>query len=195
MDADGQHRWSKRFGTPADDWRRVYFAGQGGTMVLAGGIEGAPIDLGAGPVGTPGDWLVAKLDPAGDLVWSRVFSVQDARSIHVDVGQEGEVLLAGSFDGNLDFGSEPPVALGDAEVFVAKLGPDGATRWSLRYGGALVADALDCLASGCNRVSDARLDREGNSLITGDFRGTVDFGGGALQSLGEGDGFVAKFGP
>lgn len=42
---------------------------------------------------------------------------------------------------------------------------------------------------------DVAVDPSGNTIVTGSFWGTVDFGGGVLTSAGATDIFVAKFGP
>ena len=41
----------------------------------------------------------------------------------------------------------------------------------------------------------AALDASGNTFVTGRFRGSIDFGGGALTDAGTGDIFIAKLAP
>lgn len=43
--------------------------------------------------------------------------------------------------------------------------------------------------------SSIAIDRDGNIVVTGSFYGTVDFGGGAMTSAGDADGFLLKLDP
>lgn len=72
-------------------------------------------------------------------------------------------------------------------VFLAKLGPDGSHLWSKAFGGSGSDSFIfDCAAA---------VDASGNVLLTGGFRDTPDFGGGALSPPGDEfwDGYIAKF--
>jgi hypothetical protein len=92
----------------------------------------------------------------------------------------GNVLVTGQFQGTVDFGGGPLTSVG-IDIFVAKYaGPDGAHLWSRRFANT-AADA------GFSVV----VDPSGNVMVTGQFNGMVDFGGGPLTSAGY-DIFVAK---
>ena len=56
--------------------------------------------------------------------------------------------------------------------------------WSLGFGDA-----------NAERGFGITMDSGGNVLVVGRFRGSIDFGGGALVSAGDYDIFVAKFNP
>jgi len=74
------------------------------------------------------------------------------------------------------------------ETFVAKLsGVDAAHTWSKGFGGTTQWNT----AIGLSVV----VDPNGNVLVTGPFRDTVDFGGGPLTSAGEWDIFLLKLHP
>jgi hypothetical protein len=62
--------------------------------------------------------------------------------------------------------------------------PTGALRWAKSFGGA-AWDNGEAVA----------IDGAGNTVVTGTFSGTVNFGGGPLTSAGTSDVFVAKYGP
>ena len=70
---------------------------------------------------------------------------------------------------------------GSRDVFVAKFDPAGNHLWSQRFGDASLQSATAIAA-----------DAAGNVTVTGDFEGTVDFGGGLLTSAGGYDVFIAK---
>jgi fibronectin type 3 domain-containing protein len=61
----------------------------------------------------------------------------------------------------------------------------GAHLWSRRMGGTVVADSVVPYG--------VAVDGSGNVVVTGVFYGTVDFGTGAVTSVGRGDMFLAKY--
>jgi hypothetical protein len=74
-----------------------------GTLSLGGQtyVNEAP-DAGEDP---PEDAFVAKLDPAGALVWSRVFEGDGRQEIEgLSVDSCGNVLVTGQFTGSIDLG-------------------------------------------------------------------------------------------
>jgi hypothetical protein len=119
--------------------------------------------------------------PSGG-VWAKVFGDVDVgMASDVAVDEDGNVVIAGHFAGTTDFGDGPLTSAGAADAFVAKFDPAGQLLWSQRYG-----DAADQAALG------VAVDGASNVVVTGQFRGSIDFGGGALTSAGEEDVFVAK---
>jgi hypothetical protein len=72
---------------------------------------------------------------------------------------------------------------GNEDIFVAKFGAGGAHLWSKRFG--------DEDSQGGSAVA---ADLSGNMIVTGYFKGVVDFGGSVLTSAGGADIFMAKFG-
>jgi hypothetical protein len=198
LDADGRHLWSRSFGRGQARSVAVDRADQ----VLLAGELGLQADLGNGPVNPRGDLdaFVVRLDRDGQTVWSKVFGDSgDQRARRVAVDPAGSVLITGEFQGSVDFGGGPlsnarGAISGLQDIFLAKLGPDGTTAWSRRFG-----DAAD--NQGGTAVT---VDGNGDVLLTGWFGGTVDFGGGALATGGRVTpgamwgsdlaGFIAKFG-
>jgi hypothetical protein len=83
--------------------------------VLATGLFSGAIDFGGGPLVSAGltDIFVAKLDRTGVHLWSQAFgdaSNQNGNGITVD--SMGNVLVAGYFEGEVDFGGGPLVSAG-----------------------------------------------------------------------------------
>jgi hypothetical protein len=177
----GQPVWAKQFSDPnPSGWT----GGEGlgiaadlmGNVIVAGRAEGN-IDFGGGPLTGFGaiDAVVAKLDPAGNHLWSKRFGSSGGDvGRDVAVGPGGVVWLTGDAFGTIDFGGDP-LAGG---IFLTKLDPQGAHLWSatfgLGYGVALAVDAA------------------GAVIVTGYFQDQLDFGGGLLYSAGSNDVFVAK---
>jgi hypothetical protein len=86
----------------------------------------------------------------------------------------GNVLLAGSFEGNPDFGGG---ALTGPGRFVAKFDASGNHVWSTQIAGG-------------KSISVAPT---GHFYLMSDFTGTVDIGGGPITSAGSSDVFLAKY--
>ena len=116
-------------------------------------------------------------------LWSRHFGGLDFPVVYsVATDPSGNVVMAGSFEGAVDFGGGYLYSAGNADIFVAKFNAAGIHQWSQSFG-----DIGDQIAY------SVATDASGNVIITGDFSGTVNFGGGNLTSAGSTDIFVAKF--
>lgn len=96
----------------------------------------------------------------------------------------GNVIVAGGFDGAIDFGGTPVAANGLADVFVARLKPDGTQDWLKTFGDGDLQFA-----------TDVAVDEEGNILVVGLAKGQIDFGKGPVTTASDRDLFVAKFDP
>jgi uncharacterized protein (AIM24 family) len=183
LDANGGHLWSRSFGGPLNQDAWDIATDSAGNVVLTGGFGGT-VSFGGGLLTSAGsgDVFVAKLDSNGGHVWSESFGdagLQTGRSIGVDPA--GNVLVAGGFAGTVNFGGGLLTSAGSGDVFVAKLDGNGGHLWSKGFGDTAQQDA-----------SGLAVDVAGNVLITGEFDGTVDFGGKPLSSAGGFDLFVVK---
>lgn len=189
LDPSGKHLWSKKFGTVDDD-NRTFVATDSMNNVLVTGYFTDTVDFGGGNVVTgkgSSDIFVAKLDPTGKGVWSHSFgdaSEQKATSIAVD--SLNDVFITGEYFGTVNFGGNllKDTGISNTDIFVAKFDPGGNPLWSHGYG--------DDKTQGGMSVA---VDKLGNSLVTGYFSGSVDFGGsgGGLTSDGAAnDVFIAK---
>jgi hypothetical protein len=98
-------------------------------------------------------------------------------------GPDGSLVLVGNFDGALDFGGNGGVLVnsGADDVFIVKFNSCGAPLWRKSLG--------DAQSQSVQRVA---VDAQNNVLVIGQFRGAIDFGGGALSSGGGEDIFLAK---
>jgi len=182
--ADGAVIWSKRFGDSSGQESSSVAVDATGNVFLTGFFFGS-IDFGGGPLVTSGetDVFLAKLDVSGAPLWSKRFgdaNFQESTSVVTD--STGDVFLAGSFAGTINLGGATLTSAGNKDLFVAKLsGVDGTHLWSKRFGDSKAQESA-ALA----------VDSAGHLLIAGSFAGTVDLGGGPLNSAGGRDIFVAK---
>ena len=91
---------------------------------------------------------------------------------------DGNLYVAGRMIGIVELSGTHLASGGFTDAIVASFTPDGELRWARRFG-AQGADEADALA----------LDGLGHVHVSGQFSGTVDFGGGPLGDAGLGDGF------
>lgn len=120
---------------------------------------------------------------APPATWSiRAGNSSEQTGIAIGVDGAGNVIAAGRFAGEIDFGLGALVSAGSTDIFVVKLDPSGTPIWNKRFG-----DAADQV------VFKLEIDSSNNIVITGNFAGSVDFGGGTLTSAGSADGYLAQF--
>lgn len=187
----GVQVWSKSFGGSSTDQGFGVATDPAGDVVMTGVSYQYPINFGGVPLASVGgyDVVVAKFDGStGAHVWSKRFggtSHDYARAVDTDAA--GDVVITGYYSGNgPDFGDGALGNTSNADIFVAKLdGASGTHLWSQRQGG-----------TGNDQAQGLAIDPDGNTVVTGYFYGTGNFGSGPLQSTnGSYDVFVAKFDP
>jgi len=197
LDREGRFQWIKSFEiTGESSFEAVVLdlvINNEGNAVFSGSMNGT-IDLGGGPLSGRNSGFVASFDQGGDHLWSRVFTVYEdnllsmstANSIVTD--DSSNVFVGGSFFNGIDFGSGPIVADDMEGLFIVSYNISGEFRWartfSRRFG--KVQGHLSCNGLG--------LDNFGDIVLVGSFDGSVDLGGGVIQSSGNEDIFVAIFG-
>lgn len=133
--------------------------------------------------------------PACPTVFSKRYGRPEAdagRAVAID--PSGAVIASGSVaaTGAVDFGgglldSTKPNG-GGKNAYLVKLSDSGAHVWSKRFNDPMEDDAS---SEGRAIVTDAA----GNIFLAGQFTGAIDFGGGALTSMGYESIFVAKLSP
>jgi hypothetical protein len=190
LDAQGGHVLSERYGGMLQDACLDVAFDAGGNVVFAGTFAEA-IDLGGGPLPSAGqaDAFVAKLSPSGAHVFSRAWGDPGAQGMRaVAVDSAGNVIVAGFFTGSVDFGGGPLQSAGAADFVLVGLGPDGAHRYSVRFGDASAQcdQNLECRIALAVTPAD-------EVLLAGHLRGTIDFGGDPLAAVDVEDVFVARF--
>ncbi|MDZ4747198.1 MAG: T9SS type A sorting domain-containing protein [Saprospiraceae bacterium] len=139
------------------------------------------------------DIFLAKYTPEGQLIWVHGMGGPGADAGRgVTVTLTGQVWMAGHFSESVDFNPKPDeatlTAQGLDDIFVATYTGQGDYIRSLRIGG-----------NENEEVNGIHMDAPGNILLTGMFRGNVDFNPSTfttfLASQGGDDGFVVKLSP
>jgi hypothetical protein len=182
--AAGVHEWSKSFGGTSNDFSGSIAVDNAGNVLLTGYFNGT-VDFGGGDLVSAGglDVFVVKYSSAGVHQWSKRFgSIGDDYGFGVAVDGSGAVAVTGYFSGTVDFGGGDLVAAGGIDISVAKYNSAGVHQWSHGFGDGS-SDSGRAIA----------VDGAGNVVVTGQFAGTVNFGGGNLVAAGDIDVFVAKY--
>ncbi|MCB9256771.1 MAG: SBBP repeat-containing protein [Chitinophagales bacterium] len=129
------------------------------------------------------DGFISKLSADGDFLWALSFgTTMHSESVTaVDVDNEGNVYLTGTFIGAQDFDPSPAEHIliansskytNAADIFVLKLNSSGDFLWVKQFSG----EENDL--SGFLDVGEL-----GNVVISGTFRGTMDFDPGSGQAI------------
>jgi hypothetical protein len=188
---DGVLRWARTFRGPLEQEAKSVAVDATGDVYLAGTFEASIDFLGESQLTASGtrDAFVARLAADGaSHVWTRGFGAYGAAQSAASVAVvEGELFVAGTMDGPVDFGGGKLVAEDAPDVFV--LAMDTATgdhRWSRRFG----------LSGNQGYRGVAMQAGPGGLVLTGDLGdGSVDFGDGVITAADPGDAFVAKWAP
>lgn len=178
-DASGALMWAKQFGTslPYSKITGVA-AGADGSIVLTGHFQGGPVNFGGADLPNAGgtDVFVAKLDAAGEHVWS---------------------LRAGG--GSFDFGGQVAIDAGGGVVAAGTMESHLGVLW-ISPTGQLVLEketpgTIAINAAFVGPVSGVAVDAAGNAVVSGTFAANgADFGGGPTPS-GYESGFVVSYAP
>jgi len=184
FDPAGVHQWSQRFGDASDQSATSVAVDASGNVIICGAFTGT-VNFGGGVLTSAGstDIFVAKFNAMGAHQWSRRFGgvlSQLGNSVAVDAS--GNVTVCGYFADTVDFGGGTFISAGNIDAFVAKFSASGVHQWSRSFGDPNWQDA-----------TAVAVDASGAVLVTGDFYGGVNFGGGTLTSAGSDDIFLAKY--
>ncbi len=130
-----------------------------------------------------GDVFLLSYDRDGQVRWA-VQSIgvgwNGGRAVTVD--DDGNVYLAGRFQGTARFEGQQITAVGENDVFVAKYASDGSLLW-VRAAGSAGEDWGQGIAVAA----------DGDVLVAGYFSQTISFGTQALKSSGEQDVFTVCY--
>jgi hypothetical protein len=193
---DGGPLWTRTFGNTGDDRVRAIAADGTGAVIVGGLTMSGSLDF-DGHVSSGGgsiDGYVARLTPAGDAVWGKVFG-GPADEVVLSVAADGsDNVLVGGYFGSLtvDLGSGPVANTQPWQQFdllMARLSPeDGTPHWVRAFGSdsfdyvhslAAAADGRVCGAGGIS----------GSGMVFGEqtlsSKGLTDIWIGCLSAEGE----------
>ncbi|MFO0756804.1 MAG: SBBP repeat-containing protein [Byssovorax sp.] len=178
--------WAKRYGNVSGQESYGVAVDAADNIVVTGTLKGT-MDFGGGNLTSAGlgDVFVAKLDPAGNHLWSKHFGdAADQTSAAVAVDPAGNVIVVGGFSGTINFGGGNIVSAGGIDAFLVKLSPNGDYMMA-RVGAGTNNQTL----------SGVSADAFGNLSATGYISDSADFGGGNLMAAAGQDVVVVRYDP
>lgn len=192
--SDGRLEWAARIGGPGDDYGWGVAADDSGVYFT--GYFSESVDFGGEALQSAGDLdvIVGKYTPDGTPLWARSAGGSGPdRGYDLALAPGGEIVVTGAFSSGLDFGgaTEPLVSAGGRDIFLARLGPDGAGLWAFRYG-----DDRDQFENDyeMNTWPGLAIAGDGTILLAGSLAGAAAFGGpGDTVSVGKSDVYLARF--
>ncbi|MCY1072126.1 hypothetical protein OV090_45695 [Nannocystis sp. RBIL2] len=125
-----------------------------GNLLVAGRLWSVA-DFGDGPVQSSGpeDAFIAKYGPTGDLLWVRTYGNEyEQRARGLALAPNGDILVTGSFRGQIDLGGGPFVSAGYEDVFLARLTSAGEHVWSHAFGSQGLDHGLRVASDGAGDV-------------------------------------------
>lgn len=197
LDSSGKHIFSDSFevdtvmmGTGVSRTKAI--AETNGNVTVLGRFRGT-LTVGAGGTvtskGSAYDYFYLRYDPTGKLLAAKRFGSQgDNWEPMAATGADGSVYITGKMLGTTldlaDFGGGSITGAGGGDIFLIKLNADGTFAKAKVFG-----DAMDQAATGL------AVDPFGYVLLSGNYKGEVDFGNGSLGTAANAAFYVAKLRP
>jgi hypothetical protein len=170
-DSSKARQWVRQLGTTADEVAYGVGADSSGNVYVAGYTEGG---LGGEANSGGADAFLAKYDPAGNLLWTRLLGTADKDwALGLAVDGSGNAYMTGYTYGNMPGWTNQ----GEADIFVAKFDTAGTRQWVAQLGTA-----------GMDEGNGVAVDGTGNIYVTGFTEGSLDG-----TNVGGSDIFLAKY--
>jgi len=188
--ATGAVRWTRRLGSDDDDYLTGVTLDASGNSYVSGTFYSSTLTVGTTVLANarPGthsfNALLASFDSSGSPRWAHAYGSNLAQASTVALDGAGNLQVAGSFLGSVDFGGVTLTPGGTyIEAFLATFGPDGTARRARRFGNAYVVHGGYVRPLGTGVV------------FTGDFTLSLTIGRATVSSYGGVDAFVARLEP
>jgi hypothetical protein len=186
LSAIGTWTWVTTVGTPGTDVGQAITALPDGSAVVTGQLAGAAA-FGATTVPAFGgaDVFAARITANGEWQWATTAGgsgADDGRG--VTALPDGSAVVVGSIATSASFGTTTLTGAGGADLFAARIDPDGTWTWARRGGGT----------GGDHAAAVAALP-DGSVVLTGWFEGTASFGTTTLTATGGDDLVAARLSP
>lgn len=129
------------------------------------------------------DGFVAKFNSSGTAQWvKKIGGTLNDTAYRVGTDSSGNVYVAGSFNGTVNFGGGNVTSNGGADVFLIKYDTNGVYQWSVTWGGG-----------GNDTIQDIAIDSAGNIDTVTTFTNPIILNGTTYFSAGANDILLAQF--
>ncbi len=187
FDEAGQPLWARMMGGPFEDRINAVAAHTGRVVVVTGQFQGPASFGGSGfNFGMGHSMFLAMYDDVGGYAWSRAAAptgtLYSSYGYGVAVRDDGRIWVTGTASHGVDLGGGPLVVSGSQDAFLALYTAAGTHAASTLLG-----------SFGIETGADVAAGPGSSALLVGGFTGTVDFGGGPVNSAGGSDIFLARF--
>ncbi len=183
----GKVQWVTSIGGGGEDIAGDVAVDSDGNVIAVGWFSG-PMLVGKTQLKSAGadDIYVVKMDPKGEPIWARQLGGQYTDAAwSVAIAPGDDILITGNFRDTVNFGDQPLQSKGVEDIFLARLGPDGATKWSRSFG-----------EIGQDFGRRVAVDSRGDILLAAQFSADVNFGTGKpLTAAGNRDIALIKLSP
>lgn len=183
LNPDGTHVWSTAFGAVGDDFVDDVAVDGAESTYLIGTYRSAQILEGFElPGGSLQNLFVVKLTSVGKIAFAKGFAGgANGTQARAALLPNDDLVLAGDTSGTIDFGGGPMPGDNTRDAFVVRLDGNGALVYARRFSGTSHEFATDVAVA-----------PNGDAIVIGTFRETLDFGLGPLTSAGDFDVFVVR---
>lgn len=149
----GLPKWIRRIGGPGEEFifGTLAVAPNGDVIVASRAVGELSVEATVLPPNGESDIFIVKYDTDGNFIWAGRYG--DAGNQYIDslaVDSAGNILLTGTFDGVLDFGSGGLMAPAGGAAYLAKLDPTGKPLFNRVIGGQM--DAIRVAADGVTSI-------------------------------------------
>lgn len=186
-DPDGAVLWATREGAAGLEIPYAIAVDDAGNFTVAGRFSSNSVTFGTTTLQQAGsmDVFVVKYDAAGTVLWAQgAGGGSNDEAYALAVRGDGDLIVAGYYTQEADFGSITLPSPGQANIFLARC---DATTGSFLWATAVGSD-------GDERALAIALDAADNIYAAGYFQSSsLDFGSTTLLSTATDNGFVARF--
>ncbi|MCX7944855.1 MAG: hypothetical protein N2746_10155 [Deltaproteobacteria bacterium] len=180
----GGYVFSFSYGSTGNDRGVLLATDPNGNIIMAGEFSGY-INLNGKALISNGqsDIFVIKFASNGTILNARSFGSTGYDSVKgLTVNQNGDIIITGYFENEINFGGGVLSSLGGRDIFLTKLNSNLDLIWAKAYG-----------SMGLDEGNTLAIDKELNIILAGKFQNSMVMDGSTLVSKGEDDIFLAKF--